>query len=111
MQVVSLRPNGRDKKFAYEFVSELDAIGNGDWVLIPEDVNLIAVTLEITDGSRAKTEATTDSIENIKADVAVGLDWDIGSTYVSQQDICRGASAIRLVQISTGSSKMSVRTS
>ena len=110
MQVVSLRPNGRDKKFAYEFVSELDAIGNGDWVLIPEDVNLIAVTLEVFDNVRAKIQATTDTIANIQTDVAIGIDWDIGETFVDQQDLCEGASAVRLIQNTTGNCKMSVRT-
>jgi len=111
MQVVTVQPNSPDRVFAYEIEQSLSENGNGSWILIPEDVITIAVSISFTDGGRGKVETTTDIVSNVKNDIGVvPVDWALGVVNDTIQDSVIPVTAIRLVQTSlTGSSKLTVR--
>jgi len=96
MQVVTEPSVGRDRKFAYEQEVSLAAVGNSDWILIPEDVNSVAVSLFVSD-CEATVEATTDSIRAVLADTAEGLEWDLGRVRGSAQNMAYPVTAVRMV--------------
>ncbi len=109
MQVVTEPSVGRDRKFAYEQEVSLIANGNSDWILIPEDVSSVAVTLLVSGGGKGKVQATTHSISDVIADVAIGIDWDFGEVDVNTQDVGFPPTAIRLVQTFAGTVSLKVR--
>ena len=96
MQVATEPTVGRDRKFAYEQEVSLIAPGNSDWILIPEDITSVAVTLFVTD-CEATVEATTDSIRAVIADTAEGLEWDLGRVRGSVQNRACPVTAVRMV--------------
>ena len=109
MQVVTIPAVGRDRQFAYEQEVSLSAISNSDWIVIPEDVNSVAVTLIVAGGGKGKVQATTDSIADVVADNATGIDWDFGEVDANTQDVAMPPTAIRLVQTFAGSVSLKVR--
>ncbi len=109
MQLANIKQSGEMKVFAHEMELSLSAIGNSKWIIIPSGITLIACTLEVLEDSKGKLQATTDLISRIKDGTAVGIDWDIGESFFNQQDLCEGASAVRLVQTLAGSTKITVR--
>ena len=109
MQVVTEPSVGRDRKFAYEQEVSLIGVGNSDWILIPEDVNSIAVSLLVSGGGKGKVQATTNSIADVIADNATGIDWDFGEVSVNTQDVGFPPTAIRLVQTFAGTVSLKVR--
>lgn len=110
MQIANINKDGEMKVFSYEMELSLSSPGNSQWIIIPVRTTLIACTLEVSNTSKGKLQATTDIISKIKDGSAVGIDWDIGETFFSSQDLCEGASAVRLVQVSsTGNTKITVR--
>ena len=109
MQIANISKDGEMKVFSYEMELSLSAIGNSQWIIIPVRTPLIACTLEVSNNAKGKIQATTDIISRIKDGSAVGIDWDIGESFFNAQDLCEGASAIRLVQTLPGNTKISVR--
>lgn len=113
MLVVSVR-NAGARAFAFEYSYELDAIGNGDWILIPDDIQNVAVVFTNTDGASGKIQATLDPIEVVKSGSGITpVDWDLGDVTDTAQDVAVPVTAIRLVQNDLGSgsgkTKISVR--
>ena len=109
MQVVTAPAVGRDRKFAYEQEISLDGVGDSDWILIPEDVNSVAVTLIVAGGGKGKVQATTNNIADVIADNATGVDWDFGEVDTNTQDVGFPPTAIRLVQTFAGTVSLKVR--
>lgn len=111
MQVVTVTPTGRDRKFAYEIQVDTTGIDTSKWILIPEDISSIAVTISFSSGGRGKVQATTDILSVVKANTnVVTKDWALGVVSRTTQDSVVPVTAIRLKQTSeTGSSKLTVR--
>ncbi len=96
MQVVTEPSVGRDRKFAYEQEVSLASVGNSDWILMPEDVSSVAVTLFVSD-CEATVEATTDAIADVLDDTAEGLEWDLGRVRGSVQNRACPVTAVRMI--------------
>lgn len=109
MQVVTVRNTGRDRKFAYEYSVSLSAPGVSAWVLIPEDVNYVDVS--IMTEIEAYAESTNELLRNVQEDSGsiVGEKWSRGTVYGNSTDRSTPVTAVRLVQVGVGSCKMLVR--
>ena len=88
----------QDQKSWY-YQETLTSPGNGKWILKPNGTDGIGVTLVISSGV-GKVQATTDSIDNIIADTATAVDWDLGTVSGTNQDSCVQLTAVRQVNIS-----------
>lgn len=51
MSKVANNVDAEKDQFVFEYSGELSSPGNGDWILIPNGVNNISVTLSVTAGS------------------------------------------------------------
>lgn len=111
MQVVTVCPTGRDRKFAYEIQLSLHDIGFSKWILIPEDVSLISVGVDVDFGTtEVYAEATLESLAKVKAGTAENtIKWSKGNVRHCAHDVCKPVTAIRLVQTLSGNSDIRVR--
>lgn len=106
MQLASTGKGERDT-FAWEFEEILNSPGDGDWIMVPNDVGAIAVTLSPTAGS-GKIQTTTDKIDVVKNGSPVAIDWDDGVVAISTHDVFFPITAFRMVNV-TGTTKITVR--
>lgn len=102
---------GNNNLNAYEVELNLISPGNSPWVLIPEDVASISVTISFSDGGRGKIQTTTDIIRRVKEDNGtIPVDWALGVVNDTIQDAVVPVTAIRVVQTSsTGTTKLTMR--
>jgi len=100
--------DGGVKRFAFEYEQILSGAGNGDWILIPDDIFDISVTVAPTTCT-AKVQLTTDKISEVKTGTPTAIDWDAGLVGSNSEDVFYPVTAIRLVQAGIGSSKLKVR--
>jgi hypothetical protein len=108
MNVAPTKEGGDVGLKAFEAKDELAAPGNGESILIPDDVKTISVTVEPT-GATAKVQTTTNSVAEVKAGTETWVDWDLGAVAVDTNDTADPVTAMRLVQIGAGSSIMTMR--
>ena len=108
MNVVPVN-NGNQGFTAWEHEISLIAPGNSAWVLIPDQINRIDVTLSFTGGSSGKMQTTTEKIDTIKNGLPIAIDWPFGSIDVSRSESCKPVSAIRAVQEAAGTMKVTIR--
>jgi hypothetical protein len=108
MQLAPIEKGERDT-YAWEYEDELESAGDGDSVLIPDDVQSVIVTLIPTAGT-GKIQSTSDKLDTVKNDPGsvTWIDWDLGVVAVPTQDKCDPPTAIRQVN-ATGTTKMTVR--
>lgn len=113
MQVATVRPTGRNGKFAYEIQLDIASPDSSKWILIPEDVSEIAVALEFTGGARAKVQTTLSKVDVVQEKVPgtiITQDWPNGVVNENCVDVCLPVTAIRLVNtVELGSVKIEVR--
>ena len=76
---------------------------------MPLSIVGVTVTVSVSGGATAKVQATTNSIPKILKGEETAIDWDLGVVDGDSQDACVPPSAIRLVQVSNGSCKITVR--
>ena len=107
MQVAPVN-SGTFRSNAFELEQVLDQAENGDWIIVPDGVQSVSVTL-IPSSATAKVQTTTDNVDTVKNGSPDAVDWDYGSVTVLTSDVFWPVTALRLVQESTGSSKLKVR--
>ena len=102
---------GLDNANSYEIELASLSEGNSKWVLIPDDVSFIVVTVSFADGGRGKIQTTTDITKRVKSNNdVIAVDWDLGVVDNTIQDAVKSVTAFRLVQTSaTGSCRCSMR--
>jgi hypothetical protein len=106
---VSQINTGDARKVAWEKEIDLVAPGNSDWLLVPDEVQGLTVTLSFTGGGSGKVQSTTDKVDTVKTGSPVAVDWPLGEVSSSTQDFCLPVTAIRAVQINAGTLKMTAR--
>lgn len=94
---------------AFEYKQELAAAGNGDWILIPDEIQNISVVAQGAGGATARVETTVSTYADVLDDVAIGIAWTAGEITVATTDVALPCTAIRLVQTGAGTSLLSVR--
>jgi hypothetical protein len=101
---------GDARKVAWEYEVNLVAPGNGDAIIIPDEIIFISTTMSFTAGGSGKVQVTTDPVAVVKS--GSGITWvdswwgEASDTYC---DVYFPVTAIRAVQIDAGTMKMTVR--
>ena len=98
---------GQERSYEYEI--NLDAPGNSDWIIIPERVRHISVTVTFESGATGKIQTTTDRVDTIRNGNPVAIDWPFGIVSTNQTKVCRPCSGIRAVQVGAGTMKVTLR--
>lgn len=93
----------------WEFELTLNSPGMSDWIIIPEKINNISVTLDFSGGSSGYVQTTTNRVDTVLNGSPVAIDWPFGIINVKQSEKCKPATAIRAVQVNSGQLSMSVR--
>jgi len=100
---------GRGENRSYEHELNNSSPGNSIWVLIPDKINIISVTLSFTGGGSGKMQTSTDKVDTVKNGSPEYKNWPFGEVSASRQERCDPCTAIRLEQINAGTMKVSVR--
>lgn len=93
----------------WEYDSDnLTETGDGDTIIIPDNVKEISVTLLVIDGV-SKIQTTTNLIADVIADNSIiWVDWNAGEVSETVQDSCPPVSALKMVNIS-GTTRLMIR--
>lgn len=96
---------------AWEYEEELQNNVNGKVLIIPPNVQSVAVTLEIYGTASGKVQATTNKLQDVlnEASNVVWVDWDNGVLANTAQDFVYPCTAIRLVKTSGAETTERVR--
>lgn len=100
--------SGSQKHVAWDYEEVLTAEGDGDWILIPDMVSIIVVTVSFQNGASGKVQDTSERTATIKNGDPVTNDWDAGIVSITTRDSADPPAAIRAVQTSSGIMKMTV---
>lgn len=98
---------GQDR--SWEFEVNLEAAGESEWIIIPEKIKIISVTVSFTGGASGKVQTTTDRVDVVVNGSPVPIDWPFGVIDVNVSKSCRPVSGMRAVQVGTGTMKLTVR--
>jgi hypothetical protein len=94
---------------SWEDEVNLSAPGSSDWIIIPEKVRGVSVTVSFTGGATGKMQATTDRVNTIETGTPVAVDWPFGIVSVTTQRRVKACSGLRAVQVGTGTMKVTFR--
>lgn len=101
--------DGGEKGFGFEYTESLAAAGSTKSVLIPDDVQNIAVTAQAA-GTTVTVYSTTSSIVAVKADSGVTwIAWSAGAIATATGTVYAPVTAIKAIQAGAGSSKIEIR--
>ena len=98
-----------NRKASYEYTIELSATENSSWILVPPCIARLSITISFSGGGTGNVEFTTDSVDTVKFGTPVAVTWDFGTVSVTTQDACDPPTALRLVQVASGTSKLTVK--
>jgi len=98
---------GQDR--AWEKKIELSSPGESEWIIIPEKVKFIPVTVSFTGGATGKMQTSTDLVYDIKTGSPVPIDWPYGLVAINQTKVCLPVAGMRAVQVGTGTMKVTMR--
>lgn len=108
MQIAPTKDGGDSHLKSFEYSDSLAAAGNGNSIIIPDDIQNIAIAIKPT-GCNVKFQYTVDSVSEVKAGTEEWFDSDLGLVAVDTSDVLYPCTAIRLVQSGAGSSIIKVR--
>lgn len=108
MDVADVKDGGL-KSFAFEYEENLSSPGNGESLLIPDDIASIVVTVSFSGGASGRVEATSDKLQTVKDDLSKWVSWVSGDVSITTQDVAYPPTSLRMVQLSAGTMKMTVR--
>jgi len=111
MDAVPLMPNGSPTKHVFEKEVSLASATESPAIIIPQGINSVAVTLSVGSGGQGKVQASTDLLDTVKNGTVIWKDWDNGVVTANTQESCIPVTALRLVQTTTGTTKLTVRAS
>jgi len=99
MQKIANQINAEKDEYSFEYSGALGSAGPGPWVLIPNGVDNISVTLSISTGA-GKVQISNDLDDIIRNNTPVAVDWPLGVVTETVEDACNPPSAIRQVNVS-----------
>lgn len=94
---------------SWEDEINLDSPGESEWIIIPEKINIITVTISFSAGASGKVQISTDKIDTIENGIPIAVDWPFGVVSTNQSKSCRPVAGMRAVQVGTGTMKMTLR--
>lgn len=109
MNVANVKDGGDVKTKAFEYQETLTGAGNGESVLVPDDIRNIVATVSFTAGAQGYIQATSDNIDTVKTGSPIWVTWGAGQVSVTTQDVAIPPTALRMVQVGTGTMKMTLR--
>lgn len=95
-------PTGIGQTVAWDFTDILTEVGNGRWLILPDQAKNIVVTLTFENGASGLVQDTSERTEVIKFGDPVANDWDAGIVNKKFRDSAKAPSAIRAVMITPG---------
>lgn len=98
---------GQDRSFEIEI--NLTSAGNSEWIIIPEKIRFISVTVSFTGGATGKIQTTTDKVDTIRNGSPIAIDWRFGEVTNNRTEVCKPVSGLRAVQIESGTMKVTIR--
>ena len=99
---------GQTDNIGYEYdTGDVASAGNGDSIIIPDNVQSISLVLEVTAGS-GSVEWTLNTVANVLAETAVWHSWDAQTVVTTLSDVFYPCTAIRMVNAS-GTTRLKVR--
>ena len=101
--------HGDERWPAFESSIEKDTFGVSEWVLIPDKVQNVSITITFTGGATGTVQTSTDKVDTIKTGVPLAISWPFGVVGVDTQKACYPPSAIRIFQIAAGTMAMTIR--
>ena len=99
----------RGEPRAWEVEINLDTSGNSDWVIIPEQISTISVTVSFEGGATGKIQTTTDLVYIIRTQIPTPIDWPFGEVNNNRIEVCDAISGLRAVQRKDGKMKITLR--
>lgn len=99
----------RGEPRAWEEKITLTSPGFSDWILIPEQVRGIAVTVDFTGGCSGRMETTTDKVYEVKTGNPNPIPWPFGYVSTERTEVCKPCTAIRAEQVGAGSMIVTMR--
>jgi len=108
MKVANTKEGGI-KSFAFEYEVSLASVTTSDWILIPDDVKAIQMTLSVGGGGKGKVQFSTDNVDTVKTGSPIAIDWPAGEVAVNTADSAKPATAFRLNQTFAGTTKLTLR--
>ena len=99
----------RGEPRAFEIEINLDAPGFSEWVIIPEQIDIISVTVSFTGGATGKMQTTTDLVYTIKTGSPTAEDWPYGEISVSVTKTCKPCSGMRAAMSGSGTMRVTIR--
>lgn len=94
---------------SWEYEINLNSPGESEWIIIPEKINTIDVTISFTGGATGKMQTSTDKVDIIENGSPVPIDWDFGIISDNRSEGCDPVAGIRAVQIAAGTMRVSIR--
>lgn len=98
---------GQDRSWEKEII--LKSVSNSEWVIIPEKIKIIDVTVSFTGGASGKIQTSTDLVDTVKNGSPVAIDWPFGTVNTDQSKSCKPVTAMRAVQETSGEMKLTMR--
>ena len=98
---------GQDR--SWEKTIRLFAPGTSSWLIIPEKIGGITVTISFTDGASGKVQTASDQNLTINAGEEIAVNWPFGVVNNLTAKRLNPVSAVRIVQINPGTMKMTLR--
>jgi hypothetical protein len=108
MQPVSINTQNQTQR-AFEHKEELSAASSSDWIIVPDDIRGVSVSVSASGGATARAETTTSLYKDVISDTAQPETWPSGEVTTITSQNAHPCTAIRLVQTGAGSSIMTLR--
>ena len=99
----------RGEPRAFEINITFDSPGFSEWIIIPEQIATIAVTVSFQSGGTGRIQSTTDKVYDIKTGTPTEVDWPFGVVEDTFQAVCDPPSAIRAELVTPGIMTLTIR--
>ena len=97
-------------KFAYQMTQSLAAAGDTPSILIPAGVISVMVVAQAASGATAAVYASTDTLAVVQSGTGITwVLWDEGAITTAKSTVYSPVTALKMTQVGSGTSKISVR--
>jgi hypothetical protein len=99
------------RPFAFEYSQSLAAAGDTKYILIPDDIQNISITAQAAGaGTTATVYSSTDLISILKSGSGITwIPWAAGAVTTATASVFAPVTAIKMTQVGTGTSSVSMR--
>ena len=109
MDVAPAQEDGA-RQVAMEYSESLAAAGDTKFVLVPDDVQSVAVTAQASGGATVIVYTSTDPIAVIKSGSGITwIPWVEGAVTSATGSVFFPVTAIKMTQTGAGASKLTIR--